>query len=131
MSFDQINVVEIFLSLYLERNNPIRVPIRPEQSEGVCDQHGPGIKKIEGNKITFGDGYEAEFDVIVYCTGYKHVYPFLEKSLQLQCTSAYYLPHLYKGIVYQECKKLFYIGAQVTFVSKIKVYDVDQHLLEN
>jgi len=94
------------------RNNPIRVPIRPEQSEGVCDQHGPGIKKIEGNKITFGDGYEAEFDVIVYCTGYKHVYPFLEKSLQLQCTSAYYLPHLYKGIVYQECKKLFYIGAQ-------------------
>merc|ERR1719494_733235 len=50
------------------RTNPIRVPIRTEQSEGVCDQHGPGITKIEGSKVTFGDGYEGEYDMIVYCT---------------------------------------------------------------
>jgi len=94
------------------RKNPIRVPIRPEQSGGVCDQHGPGIKKIEGRKFTFGDDYEAEFDIVIYCTGYKHAYPFLEEPLRLNCPNAYYLPGLYKGIVYQECNQLFYIGAQ-------------------
>jgi len=94
------------------RTNPIRVPIRPEQCEYVCDQHGPGISKIEGSKITFGDGHEDTFDIIVYCTGFKHTYPFLESSLRLECKSGYYLSHLYKGIVFQENPQLYYIGAQ-------------------
>lgn len=40
-----------------------------------------GISHTDGLKVTFSDGTEAEYDKIVFATGYKLQYPFIDHSL--------------------------------------------------
>nr|KAG5701451.1 hypothetical protein BaRGS_032783 [Batillaria attramentaria] len=42
----------------------------------------PNITKIEGNRVHFVNGESAEFDNIVYCTGYKIDLPYLSDDLR-------------------------------------------------
>jgi dimethylaniline monooxygenase (N-oxide forming) len=37
----------------------------------------PNIDRFEGSKVFFTDGSSGEYDVVVYCTGYKVTFPFL------------------------------------------------------
>ncbi len=37
----------------------------------------PNIDRFEGSKVFFTDGSSGEYDVVVYCTGYKVSFPFL------------------------------------------------------
>lgn len=87
-----------------------------EQSENKADEH-PLIEKIEGSKVTFKDGFSNEYDIIVWCTGYKHEFPFMEERLRLKTANLMYVDGLYKGVVYQNQPELFYIGAQDLFYS--------------
>ena len=41
------------------------------------------LTHVEGRRVYFGDGSSKNFDVIVFCTGYKHNFPFMEQSLRL------------------------------------------------
>jgi cation diffusion facilitator CzcD-associated flavoprotein CzcO len=41
----------------------------------------PGIRAAGGNGVEFSDGSRAEFDTIVWCTGYRAAVPFLEDRL--------------------------------------------------
>jgi dimethylaniline monooxygenase (N-oxide forming) len=41
----------------------------------------PNIDRVEGEKVFFVDGSSGEFDVIVYCTGYKVSFPFLDDEV--------------------------------------------------
>ena len=41
----------------------------------------PNIERFEGGKVRFTDGSEEEIDVVVYCTGYKITFPFLDPAL--------------------------------------------------
>ncbi len=41
----------------------------------------PNIDRFEGSKIFFTDGSAGEYDVVVYCTGYKVSFPFLDATV--------------------------------------------------
>ncbi|HET6166657.1 MAG TPA: NAD(P)-binding domain-containing protein [Marmoricola sp.] len=41
----------------------------------------PNIDRFEGSKVFFTDGSAAEYDVVVYCTGYKVTFPFLDDTV--------------------------------------------------
>lgn len=73
----------------------------------------PLLTKIEGNTVLFRDGTSAEVDDIIFCTGYLHCYPFLEKRLQLKNTNGPCPEGLYKGILWTRGgnNKVLYVGA--------------------
>jgi dimethylaniline monooxygenase (N-oxide forming) len=41
----------------------------------------PNIDRFEGPKVFFADGSAEEIDVVVYCTGYKVTFPFLDERV--------------------------------------------------
>lgn len=41
----------------------------------------PNIDRFEGSKVFFTDGTACEADVVVYCTGYKVTFPFLDETV--------------------------------------------------
>jgi dimethylaniline monooxygenase (N-oxide forming) len=41
----------------------------------------PGISRLEGNRVTFADGSEAEADAIIFATGYRINFPYLPEPL--------------------------------------------------
>jgi hypothetical protein len=41
----------------------------------------PNIERFEGSKVFFTDGSAGEYDVVVYCTGYKISFPFLDEAV--------------------------------------------------
>ena len=73
------------------------------------------LDRLEGKKAIFKDGTEQDADVIILCTGYLPHFPFLEESLKLKTRNRLYPPKLYKGIVWQDNHKLFYLGMQDQF----------------
>ncbi|KAL4221358.1 hypothetical protein ACF0H5_019618 [Mactra antiquata] len=80
--------------------------------EGVEER--PFVDKFDGNKVCFLDGSEMLVDVVVFCTGYRTHFPFLESKLRLSEDTAPYPSGLYKGtllVEHGDCK-LFYIGVQ-------------------
>jgi dimethylaniline monooxygenase (N-oxide forming) len=59
----------------------------PTVSGRILDriQHGlvtpkPNIRRLDGGHVEFGDGARERVDVIVYCTGYRITFPFLDES---------------------------------------------------
>jgi len=44
----------------------------------------PGIERLDGVRVRFTDGSEEEFDLLVYATGFKVSFPFLDPSLILE-----------------------------------------------
>ena len=73
------------------------------------------LDKLEDKKAIFKDGHTQEVDAIILCSGYLHHFPFLEKSLTLETHNRLYPPKLYKGVVWQDNHKLFYLGMQDQF----------------
>ena len=91
------------------RNNPMGFKWPP----GMKEVHY--LAKLEGKKAIFKDGHTQEVDAIILCSGYLHHFPFLEKSLTLETHNRLYPPKLYKGVVWQDNHKLFYLGMQDQF----------------
>ena len=73
------------------------------------------LDRLEGKKAIFKDGHKQDADVIILCTGYLHYFPFLEDDLKLKTHNRLYPPKLYKGVVWQNNKNLFYLGMQDQF----------------
>jgi cation diffusion facilitator CzcD-associated flavoprotein CzcO len=40
----------------------------------------PDIEKLDGKKVIFKDGTEADIDLIIYCTGFHATFPFMDNS---------------------------------------------------
>ena len=91
------------------RNNPMGF----KWPSGMKEVHY--LDKLEGKKATFQDGHTQDVDAIILCSGYLHHFPFLEKSLTLETHNRLYPPKLYKGVVWQDNHKLFYLGMQDQF----------------
>ena len=72
----------------------------------------PLLKKVQKNTCTFEDGSTADVDVIILCTGYLHHFPFMANELKLRATNRLAIPNLYKGVVWVNNPKLFYLGMQ-------------------
>ena len=75
------------------------------------------LERLEGNIACFKDGHENTVDVVILCSGYLHYFPFLEEKLRLKTTNELYYPDLYKGVVWQNNPKLFYLGMQDQLLS--------------
>lgn len=68
----------------------------------------PGIKRFEGRKVHFVDGSCAEFDVLIYATGYHISLPFFDKTL-IDFTHATQVP-LYRKMMHPKYESLYFIG---------------------
>ena len=73
------------------------------------------LDKLEGNTATFKDEHTQNIDALILCSGYLHYFPFLDESLKLKTGNRLYPPNLYKGVVWQDNHKLFYLGMQDQF----------------
>lgn len=60
----------------------------PTVSSRILDRigHGavvpkPNIARLDGDRVVFADGSSVHADVVVYCTGYKITFPFLDEDI--------------------------------------------------
>ncbi|TIH08575.1 flavin-containing monooxygenase [Pseudomonas leptonychotis] len=67
------------------------------------------IAKVEGKLVTFSDGEQAEYDLILQGTGYKLDYPFIDRS-HLNWPSNAGAPQLYLNVFHPEYDDLFMLG---------------------
>ena len=67
-----------------------------------------GIKKIEGQTVTFVDGQTATYDVLLAATGYKIITPFFDPDF-LDYSEAERVP-LYLRVIHPKHPSLFFIG---------------------
>jgi trimethylamine monooxygenase len=75
----------------------------------------PLLQRVENKTAHFKDGSTKSVDAIVLCTGYKHHFPFLADELRLKTENRMWPLGLYKGVVWEDNPKLFYIGMQDQF----------------
>ena len=75
----------------------------------------PLLTRVEKNTAYFKDGTTADVDAIILCTGYLHHFPFLPDDLKLVTENRLWPLGLYKGVVWEDNPKLFYIGMQDQF----------------
>jgi trimethylamine monooxygenase len=72
----------------------------------------PLIKRLDQNHAYFIDDTSAEIDCIIFCTGYKHDFPFLEDNLRLSTENKLWINDLYKGIFWENNTNLIYLAMQ-------------------
>lgn len=75
-------------------------------------QEVPLLTHVDGRKVFFADGTSREVDAIILCTGYKHYFNFLPDDLRLKTANRLAAHDLYKGVVWINNPKLFYLGMQ-------------------
>jgi dimethylaniline monooxygenase (N-oxide forming) len=68
----------------------------------------PNIARLEGDSVRFVDGSVEQIDKIVYCTGYKISFPFLDP--QLLDPSGDNRIELYRRVVHPDLPGLYFIG---------------------
>jgi hypothetical protein len=67
----------------------------------------PDISRLEGKTVHFKDGSSSEYDVIVYATGYKQKFPFIDHA-ELNWQGA--CPKLYLNVFHPQREDLFVVG---------------------
>ena len=75
-------------------------------------QEVPLLTRVGKNTAYFKDGTSKEVDAVILCTGYLHHFPFLEESLKLRTANRLATADLYKGVVWANNPRLFYLGMQ-------------------
>ncbi|MDR3442631.1 MAG: NAD(P)-binding domain-containing protein [Legionella sp.] len=68
----------------------------------------PGITHFEGKKVHFTNGETHEFDTVIFATGYKISFPFLDKEL-VDFSSSTKVP-LYRKMMHPDFNTLYFIG---------------------
>lgn len=72
----------------------------------------PAMTHVDVDTVFFADGTSKKIDAIILCTGYLHHFPFIDESLRLKTDNRLWPLNLYKGVVWEENTKLFYLGMQ-------------------
>ncbi|MFD1881534.1 NAD(P)-binding domain-containing protein [Paracoccus pacificus] len=75
-------------------------------------QEVPLLTHLDGKTAHFKDGTTKDIDAIILCTGYKHHFPFLPDDLRLKTANRLATADLWKGVVWIDNPKLFYLGMQ-------------------
>ena len=71
----------------------------------------PDIERFEGKRVFFKDGSSEEIDLIVFATGYKVTYPYMDKGL-FEWISKY--PDLYLSALHREFDNVCCLGLHQT-----------------
>jgi hypothetical protein len=67
----------------------------------------PNLDRFEGSKVFFTDGGSGEYDVVVYCTGYRVSFPFFtEEVLRAEDNHV----DLYRRVVHPDHPGLYFVG---------------------
>lgn len=72
----------------------------------------PLLTKVVGKTAHFKDGSTQDVDAVILCTGYQHHFPFFPDSLRLVTANRLWPLGLYRGVVWEQNTKLFYLGMQ-------------------
>lgn len=72
----------------------------------------PLLSHVHKNIAYFNGQTCKKVDAIIFCTGYKHHFPFLPDDLRLKTDNRLWPLGLYKGVVFEHNPKLFYLGMQ-------------------
>lgn len=75
-------------------------------------QEVPALVKVDGRRAHFTDGSTRDVDAIILCTGYKHHFNFLPDDLRLKTANRLATADLYKGVVWTQNPRIFYLGMQ-------------------
>lgn len=67
----------------------------------------PGIDRFEGSTVHFTDGTAVEADVVVWCTGYKISFPFLDEAVVAPTDNRV---SLYRRVVDPDHPGLYFVG---------------------
>ncbi len=67
-----------------------------------------GIQRYKGRTVHFVDGTQEDFDVIIYCTGFRSSFPFLDTDV-VDFRDATEVP-LYRKMIHGDYPNLFFIG---------------------
>jgi len=67
----------------------------------------PDVKEYQGDRVIFGDGSSEQVDVIVYATGYRIVFPFMDTA---HLNWRHDHPSLYLNVFHPEYDNLFVVG---------------------
>lgn len=67
------------------------------------------IRQVEGNQVTFADGSQGEYDLILMATGYQLNYPFIARD-ELNWPQRAGAPQLYLNVFHPEHDDLFMMG---------------------
>lgn len=67
----------------------------------------PNIQKLNGGEVIFADGSSANFDHIIYCTGYNVEFPFFDKTFFVSENNEL---NLYEFVVDPQNPGLYFIG---------------------
>lgn len=67
-----------------------------------------GIERFEGNTVHFVDGKKADFDTIIFATGYRITFPFFSKEL-VDFSTLKRIP-LYRKMMHPDYDNLYFIG---------------------
>lgn len=67
-----------------------------------------GIASVDGHTVTFTDGAQADFDVIICATGYRTTFPFFDKGF-IDWEDATQIP-LYRKMFHRSIPNLYFIG---------------------
>lgn len=91
----------------------------------------PGVAELDGHTVRFADGSADEVDLIVWCTGYRVVLPFLDPALLGAEPDE--LP-LYQRIFHPDVPDLFFVGLVQSTGSALPIVErqaaiVAEHLL--
>lgn len=70
------------------------------------------LVRVDTENAYFADGSSEKVDAIILCTGYIHHFPFLNDDLRLVTNNRLWPLNLYKGVVWEDNPKFFYIGMQ-------------------
>ena len=110
----------------------------PTVSSRILDRlaHGaisvkPEIAELAGSRVRYADGSEEEADMIVYCTGYKISFPFLDERVVSAPDNRLVL---YKRIFSPEHSGLYFVGfvqpwGAIMPVAEIQSRLVAEHLM--
>ena len=74
-------------------------------------EYRPDIERFEGNAVHFVDGRSVEVDLIVYATGYKVTYPFMQRS-HFEWVGKY--PELYLSAFHRKYDNVCVLGLHQT-----------------
>lgn len=72
----------------------------------------PLVERFDGSEVHFVNGEKRKVDIVVFCTGYLHHYPFMPSELTLSSPNNLYPDTLYRGVVSEANNQLFWLGAQ-------------------
>jgi hypothetical protein len=68
------------------------------------------VKSFDGNAVIFEDGKRDDIDIVVFATGYKITFPFLDDLAPLNWQSQFGAPRLYMNVFPPEDNGLFVAG---------------------